>query len=76
VHALLAIEGIQTSEFSDLFAKRGMEFLRRVKLRQVRREVLDNYLEVLKALEERIEEMEAIFIGVRIRDWDSNYWTF
>ena len=37
-----------------------MEFLRRVKLRQVRREALDNYLEVLKALEERIEEMEAI----------------
>ena len=76
VHALLAIEGIQTSEFSDLFAKRGMEFLRRVKLRQVRREVLDNYLEVLKALEERIEEMETIFIGVRIIECDSNYWTF
>ena len=28
VHTLLAIEGIQTSEFSDLFGKRGMEFLR------------------------------------------------
>ena len=26
----------------------------------MRREALDNYLEVLKALEERIEEMEAI----------------
>jgi len=51
VHALLAIEGIQTSEFSDLFGKRGMEFLKGVKLRQVRREALDNYLEVLKALE-------------------------
>ena len=37
-----------------------MEFLKRVKLRQVRREALDNYLEVLKALEERIEEMETI----------------
>ena len=51
VHALLAVEGIQTSEFSDLFGKRGMEFLKGVKLRQVRREALDNYLEVLKALE-------------------------
>jgi len=60
VHALLTIEGIQTSEFSDLFGKRVMEFLKGVKLRQVRREALDNYLEVLKALEERIEEMEAI----------------
>jgi len=60
VHALLAIEGIQTSEFSDLFGKKGMEFLRGVKLREVRRKALDNYLEVLKALEERIEEMEDI----------------
>jgi len=46
-----------------------MEFLRRVKLRQVRREALDNYLEVLKALEERIEEMEAILKeGAKITD--------
>ena len=37
VHALLTIEGIQTSEFSDLFGKRGMEFLRGVKLPQVTR---------------------------------------
>ena len=28
IHALLAIEGIQTSEFSDLFGRRGTEFLR------------------------------------------------
>ncbi|MCW3134846.1 MAG: hypothetical protein N2V78_11020 [Methanophagales archaeon] len=34
VHALLAIEGIQTSEFNDLFGKRGMEFRGRVKLRR------------------------------------------
>ena len=60
IHALLAIEGIQTSEFSDLFGKKGMKFLRGVKLREVRRKALDNYLEVLKALEERIEEMEDI----------------
>jgi len=60
IHALLAIEGIQTSEFSDLFGKKGMEFLKGVKLREVRRKALDNYLDVLKALEERIEEMEDI----------------
>ena len=60
VHALLTREGIELPKLSDIFGKRGMEFLRRVKLRQVRREALDNYLEVLKALEERIEEMEAI----------------
>ena len=35
VHALLAIEGIQASEFSDLFGKKGMEFLKGVKLPQV-----------------------------------------
>ncbi|MHC1610456.1 MAG: hypothetical protein ACXQTW_02475, partial [Candidatus Methanospirareceae archaeon] len=63
IHALLAIEGIQTSEFSDLFGKRGMEFLKGVKLRQVRREALDNYLEVLKVLEERIEEMNVEMYG-------------
>ena len=28
---MLAIEGIQTSKFSDLFGKRGMEFLMGVK---------------------------------------------
>ena len=50
---MLAIEGIQTSKFSDLFWKRGMEFLMGVKLREVRREALDNCLEVLKALEPR-----------------------
>ena len=37
VHTLLTIEGIQTSEFSDLFGKRGMEFLKGVKLPQVTR---------------------------------------
>ena len=37
VHTLLTMEGIQTSEFSDLFGKRGMEFLKGVKLSQVTR---------------------------------------
>ena len=37
-----------------------MEFLKGVKLREVRRKALDNYLEVLEVLEERIEEMEDI----------------
>ena len=73
VHALLTIEGIQTSEFSDLFGKRGMEFLKGVKLRQVRREALDNYLEVLKALEEGIEEMEAI-LKERAKITDETKW--
>ena len=58
--ALQAIEGIQTSEFSDLFGKRGTEFLRGVKLRQVRREALDNYLEVLKVLEDILKERTKI----------------
>ncbi|MHC1611144.1 MAG: hypothetical protein ACXQTW_06065 [Candidatus Methanospirareceae archaeon] len=34
-----------------------------MKLRQVRREALDNYLEVLKVLEERIEEMNVEMYG-------------
>ena len=48
MHTLLAIEGIQTSEFSDLFGKRGMEFLRRVKLRQVGRGALPDSYHPLK----------------------------
>ena len=37
VHALLASEGIQTLEFRDLFGKRGIEFLKEVKLQEPRR---------------------------------------
>jgi transposase len=60
VHALLAIEGVQSPKVSDLFGKKGMKFLKEVELREPRRTALDNYLEVLRVLGERINEVEGI----------------
>jgi transposase len=60
VHALLTREGIQLPELSDIFGKRGTEFLKGVKLQQHRRMALDNYLKVLEVLNEVIEEVGSI----------------
>jgi len=60
VHALLTIEGVQPPEVSDIFGRKGMEFLREVKLRQSRRAALDNYLEVLGVLNAAIKRVETI----------------
>lgn len=60
VHALLTIEGVQPPKVSDLFGKKGMEFLEEVELQQSRRTALDNYLEVLRVLGRRINEVESI----------------
>lgn len=60
VHALLAIEGVQPPKVSDLFGKKGEKFLKEVKLQQSRRTALDNYLEVLVILGEKITEVEGI----------------
>ena len=50
VHALLAIEGVQPPKVSDLFGRKGTEFLKEVELQESRRTALDNYLEVLGVL--------------------------
>jgi hypothetical protein len=42
-----------------MFGKRGMEFLKGVKLQEQRRMALDNYLKVLEVLNEVIEEVES-----------------
>ena len=60
VHALLTREGIQLPELSDIFGKKGMEFLKGVKLQQQRRMALDNYLEVLEVLNGVIKEVGDI----------------
>lgn len=60
VHALLTIEGVQPPKVSDIFGRKGMEFLREVKLRQSRRTALDNYLEVLGVLNAAIKRVETI----------------
>jgi transposase len=53
VHALLAIEGVQPPKVSDLFGRKGMEFLKEVEPQESRRTALDNYLEVLGILGKR-----------------------
>jgi transposase len=58
VHALLTMEGVQPPAVSDLFGKRGREFLETVKIREPRRLALDNYLRVLDVLSERITKVE------------------
>ena len=58
VHALLTREGIELPKLSDIFGKRGMEFLKGVKLQQQRRTVLDDYLRVLEVLNCVIKEVE------------------
>jgi transposase len=60
VHALLAIEGVEPPKVSDLFGRKGMKVLKEVKLQESRRMALDNYLEVLGILGEKINEVEAI----------------
>jgi len=58
VHALLTREGIELPKLSDIFGKRGTEFLKGVKLQQQRRTVLDDYLRVLEVLNCVIKEVE------------------
>ena len=55
-HALLTREGIKLPKLSDIYGKRGMEFLKGVKLQQQRRTVLDDYLRVLEVLNCVIKE--------------------
>jgi len=47
IHALLTQEGIQTPKVSDLFGKRGLEFLKGVDLRKPRKKGVWNFLKVL-----------------------------
>jgi transposase len=60
VHALLAIEGVQPPKVSDLFGRKGMKFLKEVKLQGSRRTALDNYLEVMGILGKKIKEVVGI----------------
>ena len=54
------MEGVQPPAVSDLFGKKGRAFLETVKIRESRRLALDNYLNVLDVLTERIIMVEPI----------------
>ncbi|MGA9388619.1 MAG: IS110 family transposase [Candidatus Bathyarchaeia archaeon] len=58
VHALLDRNGISTEEFSDLFGKQGMQWLRSVELSTLDRLMLDNHLEHLESLKRQVEAVD------------------
>jgi transposase len=58
VHALLDWKGIVTDEFSDLFGKRGMEWLKSLELSTLDRLMLDNHLEHLQSLQKQVESVD------------------
>jgi transposase len=60
IHALLAQEGIQVPEVTDLFGKAGSSFLKKVELKPPRRRALDQYLVVLNTLNQKIEEISSL----------------
>jgi len=55
IHAILRLHGI-THEFSDLFGKSGMEFLRTVQIPVTSRFELDQYTTMLRLLDRQIED--------------------
>jgi transposase len=57
VHAILAQNNI-TPSFSDLFGKRGWDFLSSVPLPEMNRLALDGYLSLLSQVEQRIKEAD------------------
>lgn len=56
IHSILLKNGIK-HEFTDLFGKAGIEFLRKVELREQDRYRLDSYLRVLESLNKEVEEV-------------------
>lgn len=67
IHAILAKEGINP-EFSDLFGKQGMAFLEKLQLRDVHRFALDNYINVIENLNQRIEETNEFIESLASKD--------
>jgi transposase len=59
IHALLARNGIK-HEFSDLFGKAGIEFLRNINLDEESRFELNQYLMLLRVINYKIEEAEEV----------------
>ena len=57
IHALIEKHG-RTSEYSDLFGKRGIEWLRAVELPSLDRLMLDNHLQHIESLNHQIERVD------------------
>jgi transposase len=60
IHSLLDRNGIAAIGFSDLFGKRGMQWLRSVELSALDRLMLDNHLEHLESLKRQVEAVDRL----------------
>jgi transposase len=60
IQNVLAARNIEVPEVSDLFGKKGKEFLRGVKLDQMDRLRVDGYLRVLEVIEGEIKELNKM----------------
>jgi len=58
IHSMLDRNGIAAAGFSDLFGKRGMEWLKSVKLPSLDRLMLDNHMEHLESLRRQVEAVD------------------
>jgi len=63
IHSLLVLAGINHS-FSDLFGKKGLEFLVNLKLDGAKDIILKNLLDSLKQLSETSTKIEGILAGI------------
>ena len=69
VHALIDKHGLR-SQYSDLFGKGGMQWLRSLELLSLDRLMLDNYLRHIESLNEQIERVDEEIRGKASRDED------
>ncbi|MEW5936329.1 MAG: IS110 family transposase, partial [Candidatus Thermoplasmatota archaeon] len=69
VHALLSTNWV-TQEFTDLFGKSGRQFLTRIELPELTREVLESLLRQLEAIEQEIEQIQATMARQAVWDED------
>ena len=58
VHALLDKIGVSLPKITDLFGKRGKRFLRELRIEGVYGKILENYLDLIEELDEKIKGAE------------------
>lgn len=74
IHAILARNGI-LHEFSDLFGKQGLEWLKQLELSKKDRMALDNFLAVLETINSRIFEIDSELFEIAAENKDAELLT-
>lgn len=69
IHSVLFKNNVK-HQFSSLYGKKGMEFLKTLKVRKVYREELDRYLATLDSLSLQIEELSKTIKEIASLDYD------